>query len=266
MFTLIQSLRAKFGQSVSRGKPNTAPLHLDLSKFDVIYAIGDVHGCLDLMLSLETKIAKDINNSHFDLPVILYLGDLVDRGPKSAHILDHLTQRSTKVPRLSLRGNHEQLFMEFLQAPKNSLDWLDFGGAETLNSYGIYKSRSFFEKASERDIMNLLFATIPDTHINFMNKMPHFADWDNKLFCHAGVDPTRPLSDQTAEDYMWARDRFLAHDRGYERVIVHGHTPCTKPEIAFGRISIDTEAYKSGTLTSARITATGEDITFLSSN
>jgi len=162
--------------------------------------VGDVHGCLELARDLENKI-HEAAGADAGPSAILYLGDVIDRGPKSAHVLDHLTRRRPAgLPRMCLRGNHEQFFLDFLEDPKGSLDWLDFGGRETLNSYGIYETRSAFERMGAADIKSILAASIPEAHAAYLRALPHFALGARVLFCHAGVNPTRGIPEQTAED------------------------------------------------------------------
>ena len=114
--------------------------------------------------------------------------------------------------------------LDFIDDPKAHLDWLSFGGSETLASYGIFETRSDFSRMRSRDIGALLTASIPEGHTKFLRALPHAADAGRFLFCHAGVDPTKPLAAQGPEDFMWARDRFIAHEGALERC-GHGHTP-----------------------------------------
>ena len=238
---------------------------LDTSAHDVIYAIGDAHGCFEQVQRLEEIILKDAGEFGAKSPLLLYLGDLIDRGPKSAHLLDHLTRAHRDAPRLSLRGNHEQFFLDFLANPKDNLEWLSFGGAETLASYGIYETHKFFASKSTAAVRALLESSIPESHVRYLSELPHAAWAGEFLLCHAGVDPTKALSDQTAEDYMWARERFFAHEAGYGARVVHGHTPVEIAHERCGRISLDTGAYAGGRLSAARLVINSSDISFLSS-
>jgi len=267
MKSLLRALRAALSPKSPRGAPAGTPRRLDLSKFDTVYAVGDAHGCLELARALEEKIHADAAEAGAGEAAILYLGDVVDRGPKSAHLLDHLTRRNAPgLPRLCLRGNHEQFFLDFVRDPRASLDWLDFGGRETLNSYGLYETRASLERRGEADIRALIAASVPDTHLDYLAALPHYALEGHALFCHAGVDPTKSIAEQTAEDFMWARDRFLGHGGGFERLVVHGHTPVPRAAEAGGRVSVDTGAHETGILSCAKVTPATGAVSFLTSN
>ena len=266
MKTFLNRLRASLSAAPTRGASETAPVRLDISAYDTIYAVGDVHGCLELTRDLENKI-HEAAGADAGPSAILYLGDVIDRGPKSAHVLDHLTRRHPAgLPRMCLRGNHEQFFLDFLEDPKGSLDWLDFGGRETLNSYGIYETRSAFERMGAADIKSILAASIPEAHAAYLRALPHFALGARVLFCHAGVNPTRGIPEQTAEDYMWARDRFLAHSGQFECLVVHGHTPVPRAEKVDTRVPVDTGAHETGLLSCAKVNPATGDVSFLTSN
>ena len=267
MKSLLKSLRAALPGAPARGAPSGAPRRLDLSGFDTVYAVGDAHGCLGLARALEERIHADAAKGGAGEAAILYLGDVVDRGPKSAHLLDHLTRKNAPgLPRLCLRGNHEQFLLDFVEDPRGSLDWLDFGGRETLNSYGLYETRASLERRTAREIRDLLAATIPGEHLDYLAALPHYALEGHALFCHAGVDPTKSIAEQTAEDFMWARDRFLGHGGGFERLVVHGHTPVSRAAEAGGRVSVDTGAHETGVLSCAKVTPATGAVSFLTSN
>lgn len=266
MTSLSRILQKFLGTGVRRGDPRSLPIELSIEGFDTVYAIGDVHGCLETLQGLEQKIETTEQSGKGSKAAILYLGDLIDRGPKSAHVLDYVTGQRDGLPRLALRGNHEELFLRFLGEPQDHLDWLDFGGLETLNSYGIYKPRRYFKSARQSELRALLDASIPAVHKNFLSGLPHFAQSDNFLFCHAGVNPTRQINEQTAEDFMWARERFISHIGGFEVRIVHGHTPQDKATETDGRIGLDTGAYYSGILSCARVDLSQQDVSFFSFN
>lgn len=265
MSGLLKRLAAALGASPDRGAPQSQPVELSLAGYDTVYAVGDVHGCLDLARTLEARILRDGEETGAGKSLTLYLGDVIDRGPKSAHVLDLLTARSDTMERRCLRGNHEQFMLDFLAEPRNALDWLDFGGTETLQSYGVYEGRRFFERASPAEARALLAATIPEAHRTFLGALPHFAMRGDTLFCHAGLDPTKPLGGQSAEDFMWARERFLAHREGYGVTVVHGHTPTAAPRLEWGRAGVDTGAYESGRLTCAKVSLASGEVTFMSS-
>ena len=224
------------------------PVHIQ-----TVYAIGDVHGMINLARKAEQEIASDLD---FDpeTSLILYLGDLVDRGPDSAFVLDFLNVRSKNgAERIFLRGNHEAMMQSFLDDPGQHMNWLDFGGYETLNSYGVMESLNKLHKKRSKDLLILLQTTISESHRRFLENMIDAVDSENFFFAHAGVVPNVPLAQQTRDDLLWSRDRFMRHEGGFEKIIFHGHTPVPKPVFSHDRVSIDTGAYETGQLSVAKI-------------
>lgn len=241
-----------------------APLVVSLPEHVThVYAIGDVHGMKDLAAKAEAAIARDADF----LPqtsVILYLGDLVDRGPDTAFLLDWLAVKSkTGAERMFLRGNHEAMMQAFLNEPTAHLNWLDFGGLETLNSYGILERPDKLRKMRSREIRALLDTTISHSHRKMLADMLDAVETEHFFFTHAGVDPTRPLSEQTRDDLLWARDRFMAHSSGFPKAIVHGHTPVETAVYSHDRVSVDTGAYITGRLTVAKVSLTSNSVEFI---
>ena len=218
-----------------------------------VYAIGDVHGCHDLLRRLEDRIfetARDIEGPKW----IIMLGDYIDRGPKSASVIDHLMAPvGHGFQRICLAGNHEDAFLDFIGNPVSSHAWLNFGGLETLRSYGISKV------PARRDAMAaLLESYVPGEHIDFLSRLPSLLACPGLCFAHAGLEPGTPLEDQTDETLLWRRplasDPPIASDIG---VLVHGHTPVTEIKMIGGRINVDTGAYMSGQLSAVRIDRNG---------
>jgi len=228
-----------------------------------VYAIGDVHGMIELARHAEAEIAAQPDFEP-NTSVILYLGDLVDRGPDTAFLLDWVIAKSkTGARRMFLRGNHEQMFQAFLSEPAQHMNWLDFGGYETLNSYGIMQSLKKLQAMRSRDLRTLLETTISETHRRFLSNMYDAIDAPGFFFAHAGVDPERPLLQQTRQDLLWSRHRFMGHEGGFEKTIVHGHTPVPDPIHEAGRVSIDTGAYSTGKLTVAKLSLAAASVEFI---
>lgn len=228
-----------------------------------VYAIGDVHGMITLARKAEEKISEDVD---FDAgsSLILYLGDLVDRGPDSAFLLDYLAVRSkTGAERMFLRGNHEAMMQSFLDDPGQNMNWLDFGGYETLNSYGIMDSLNKLHKKRPKDLLILVQTTISESHRRFLNKMIDGLESERFFFAHAGVVPDLPLDQQTKDDLLWSRDHFMSHRGGFEKTIVHGHTPVPKAVHIHGRVSVDTGAYQTGQLSVAKISIETDSVDFI---
>jgi len=244
-------------------KPSDANVRQLPEHIKTVYAIGDVHGMINLAKKAEIEIAADAN-FHPDTSLILYLGDLVDRGPDSAFVLDFLNLPSkTGAEREFLCGNHEAMMQSFLEDPGQHMNWLDFGGYETLNSYGVMESMSKLYKKRSKDLLQLVQSTISDSHRRFLSRMVDAVDSDAFFFAHAGVVPNTPLTQQTRDDLLWSRDRFMAHSGGFEKTIVHGHTPVPEAIHANGRVSVDTGAYETGRLSVAKISIEDHLVDFI---
>ncbi len=221
-----------------------------------IYAIGDVHGRLDLLLVAEHRIRSDIQACGRPGLVVL-LGDYVDRGDSSAGVLSHLGDSvETGLRRIALCGNHEELFRRFLDDPLEHRQWLDMGGHETLHSYGL-DGTALLERYREDSagFRRVLREAIPDEHRTLLETLPIALRIGGYIFVHAGIRPGVPLEEQTDEDLLWIREPFLTEGSGLPATVVHGHTPSPEPTASPGRIGIDTRAYDTGRLTVLKVTA-----------
>lgn len=221
----------------------------------VVYAIGDVHGCYDQLRSLVDRIeddARDVGGRK----LIVMLGDYVDRGPKSAAVLDWLCAAPPSgFERVALAGNHEVLMLEFLADPRPDSRWLQFGGLDTLASYGI--SPDSFTRARSRERAAMLDASVPTEHLDLLRDMPSMLTLPNAVFVHAGIRPDSPLVTQHDDDLFWIREPFLSAEMPLDTVVVHGHTPGVEPVVAGRRICVDTGAFATGVLTAVRLDGTG---------
>lgn len=245
---------------VRSNAPNIVPLP---DHFTHVYAIGDVHGMKELAAKAEEAIAQDPAFAP-ETSLILYLGDLVDRGPDTAFLLDWIAFPSkTGAKRMFLRGNHEEMMQAFLSDPTSHLNWIDFGGLETLNSYGILERPEKMRRMKERDLLALLDTSISSSHRAFLETLVDAVEAENFFFAHAGVVPDTPLGQQTKDDLLWSRDRFMAHEGGFEKTIVHGHTPVNDPIHAYNRVSVDTGAYITGRLSVAKISIVEDSVEFI---
>lgn len=242
---------------------NAPVVHSLPDHIDRVFAIGDVHGLKDLASKAEARIAADPDFSP-ETSLILYMGDLVDRGPDSAFLLDWLLISSkTGASRMFLRGNHEAMMAAYLDSPTDHPNWLDFGGYETLNSYGVLERPEKLRRMKDKEISQLLNTTVPESHRRFLSQMVDAVDSEHFFFAHAGVVPDVPLASQTKDDLLWARDRFMAHTGGFEKTIVHGHTPVPQAKHENGRVSLDTGAYMTGNLTVAKIAPIDKTVDFI---
>ncbi len=216
-----------------------------------VYAIGDIHGRLDLLEALSRRIEADIENSPA-LAVTIFLGDYVDRGPDSAGVLDRLARRDFPTEFLALRGNHEEVMLQFLEEPDVLANWRNYGGLETLHSYGIDVLPAL-RGMGYQQMRDSLAERLPQSHLNFLRETAHSTTFGDYFFCHAGARPGTPLDQQTPRDLLWIRDEFLDYRGGWDRVVVHGHTPVDEPELLATRINVDTGAFASSILTAVAL-------------
>ncbi|QUS36154.1 metallophosphoesterase [Falsirhodobacter algicola] len=225
-----------------------------------IYAIGDIHGQIDLLHGAHALIARDAAE-HGTAPVV-HIGDLVDRGPDSAGVIEHLRQGIARgEPWVVLKGNHDRLFSRFLEDP----GWHDpglrpdygylhpkIGGAATLASYGV---RSPADRPI-RDVHADAVAAVPQAHRDFLESCPVSFRRPGLYFCHAGIRPTAPLSAQSEQDLCWIRKGFLDVAEPFEALIVHGHTAIDHATHYDNRVNIDSSAAYGGPLSAVVIEGT----------
>jgi serine/threonine protein phosphatase 1 len=216
-----------------------------------VYAIGDIHGRLDLLKRLHQNILDDAQDA-FEAKMsvtIIYLGDYIDRGPSSKGVIDYITGNwPGDVTSVFLRGNHEVTLLDFLDDPNVLNAWRNFGGLETLFSYGVDVTR-LRQVDGLSTIQSEFRRLMPLDHLQFYQNLQTTAMIGGYFFVHAGVKPGVPLDRQNEDDLLWIREEFLESDRFHEKVVVHGHTPNEQPEICTNRINIDTGAYLTGKLT-----------------
>ncbi len=211
-----------------------------------LYAIGDIHGAAACLDDLLAKIEADAGG--LDLAQLIFLGDYVDRGPDSKAVIDRLVEIKSDYPEaIFLKGNHEAAMLNFLANPDRAMEWIDWGGDQTMRSYGLDGVLT----RSGDELSAALGEALPDTHREFFKDLAlkHIAG--DYLFVHAGIRPGVPIDEQEEEDLLWIRRRF--HDApAAERpayTVVHGHHPTAKPVDAGWRIGVDTGACWSGSLT-----------------
>lgn len=220
-----------------------------------IYAIGDVHGRYDLLIRLLERLYEDaMRFEDGRRPRFVFLGDVIDRGEDSKRVLKALLSLNEANPDdvVTLLGNHEAALLEFLNDPLAGAGWLDFGGLQTLASLGIAIPRS----GAEPDEMLLLRDAV-DTAIApyrpVLDRARAFLRSGDVFFCHAGLDPARPLDAQETETLVWGHPRFLSDMPMPGLRVVHGHFDAEAPVLLPGRICVDTGAYYSDVLTAVRL-------------
>ncbi len=217
-----------------------------------VYAIGDVHGRLDLLEAAFRRIDADIALASAPRIVEITLGDYVDRGPSSRQVIDALIARQKRTRLIAIKGNHEDLFASCLKDKKSLDTWLALGCVPTLSSYGIKISHERNEDLT-LELADRLQKAIPQKHKDWLSGLPTSHSCGDFLFVHAGIRPEVPLDAQSERDLMWIRDDFLDSDALFEKFVVHGHTPVIKPDIRRNRANIDTGAYATNVLTCLRI-------------
>jgi serine/threonine protein phosphatase 1 len=227
-----------------------------------VYAVGDIHGRLDLLENLLAQIEDDDRRREGAETTLIFLGDLVDRGPDSCGVVERLYRLREERPGTRfIAGNHEEVFLRAARGDVRATRFLvRIGGKPTIFSYGISEaeySGLCFEALTDR-----LKTAVPQHHVTFLASFEDRMEIGDYLFVHAGMRPGVPIEEQSAEDLRWIRREFLdcAHDFG--KVVVHGHTVTEEVEIRPNRIGIDTGAYESGRLTALALE--GGDRWFLS--
>lgn len=235
---------------------------IDIAEFPAaLYAIGDVHGCLDQLVQLEQRIIEDAAGVVGE-KLILMLGDYIDRGPFSAGVLDHLLRPLPEgFQRLCLAGNHERMLLGHFAKPSLQSDWLVNGGEETLTSYGISPDR--YAAASMRLRGQMLTSHIPQAHLDFLAALPMIITVPGYVFAHAGIRRGVALDRQEEEDLLWMRHDPAADWGSEDFILVYGHTVVAEPLVMRGRIGVDTGCFATGVLTALRLVE-GEEPRFLS--
>ena len=221
-----------------------------------IYAIGDIHGRLDLLEIIHHAILKDAKSASGMKKILIHLGDYIDRGPDSFGVVErliHTTLDGFEI--INLMGNHEDFLLNFLKEKKGQPSLLDSwqanGCMETFLSYDFDINKLENHPPDVKtEVVRQQFATrMPNAHLKFLKKLKLRHTIGDYLFVHAGINPDIALHRQKHDDLLWIRDRFIEHPGPFGKVIVHGHTIFEKPEVLDHRIGIDTGAYYSGHLT-----------------
>lgn len=211
-----------------------------------VYAIGDIHGCLYELEELLGRIGRDIGDYAGDV-ILVFVGDLIDRGPSSAGVIDclmHLSSLRAKVH--VLMGNHEESMLAVYDGAGDARAWLTYGGLQTLESYGLDRAEHF---APGFDPVARMRGVIPAAHIEFLRGLPDQVQIGDYLFVHAGIRPGIAIGDQNPTDLRWIRNDFLSSEADHGVTVVHGHTIAPTPQSLSNRIGIDTGCYAGGPLT-----------------
>jgi serine/threonine protein phosphatase 1 len=217
------------------------------------YAVGDIHGRLDLLDQLLAEIHAQLARRPAHKVLLVFVGDLIDRGPSSAEVIERLrTYRRDGVKTMFLLGNHEEVLLRILGGePELITKWRWFGGAECLKSYGVDPSQ--LTGRSEQEALEIVRNAIPKEHKEFLESFVDTCRFGDYLFVHAGIRPGVEVDQQSQTDLRWIREPFLLDDTDHGFVVVHGHTISPEVELMPNRIGIDTGAYRTGVLTALAI-------------
>ncbi|NPA40390.1 MAG: serine/threonine protein phosphatase [Thermodesulfobacteria bacterium] len=205
---------------------------LKINKDSKIFAIGDIHGCIDslesLLAILPVKWGKDF---------VIFLGDYIDRGPNPRKVIEKVIELKNKFPDrvFTLKGNHEQMFERFLLGYDIST-FLYNGGSATLRCY---YTKGMLE--------------IPGEHLKFLKELKLIIETEEYIFVHGGINPEKPLEEQTEDDVLWIRGSFYHYPGRFEKTVVFGHTPFSEPFVKEDRIGIDTGCVYGGKLTAVML-------------
>ncbi|WP_441234156.1 metallophosphoesterase family protein [Bradyrhizobium sp. 930_D9_N1_4] len=213
-----------------------------------VYALSDIHGCSDLLKTMFSVIDRDLMTIGRRRALHVFLGDYIDRGPDSSGTIDLLIDRARRHESIFLKGNHEEFLFEVLRNPEMLQNWRQYGGLQTLGSYGIQASLNP-NAEEQKELIHRLAMTIPMHHRMFFERLRTSFVCGDFFFVHAGIKPGLPLARQREEDLLWIRDEFLLSEKMHEKYIVHGHTPVREADIRPNRANIDTGAYATGNLT-----------------
>ena len=212
-----------------------------------IYAIGDIHGRLDLLNELLARISSDIALRPTVRPLYVFLGDYIDRGSASRETIDRLIEHGKTHESVFLKGNHELIAIKCLSDRGLFDQWLRLGGLETLVSYGV-PAETLANGKQIAELQSAFHGALPQAHFRFFRDLKNSFECGDFFFAHAGVKPNVELSRQKENDLLWIRGEFLTSKDDFGKIVVHGHTPTREIEVGPNRINIDTGAFATGRL------------------
>ncbi|MEM9571897.1 MAG: metallophosphoesterase family protein [Pseudomonadota bacterium] len=227
-----------------------------------VYAVGDIHGCLTETKELLQKIKTDDDYRSPAETFLVFLGDLVDRGPDSRGVIEFLKSPPFDFAKpLFVMGNHEEMMVRGLMGEAELLpDWLEYGGYACAESYGVPRSQLIGQEPAA--MQHILRSAIPKSHVIFLSSFLESVQFGDFLFTHAGIQPGVPIEQQNARELRWIRKPFLDFKGDHGVIVVHGHTITDEVELRSNRIGLDTGAYKTGVLSAVCVDET--EIAFLS--
>lgn len=238
---MIQSLRNIFRKSEKARRIARVP---DGERW---YVIGDIHGRLDLLEALQAAIEEDDAKAGAADTTVVFLGDLVDRGPDSAGVIKLARKWGKKRKVRYLAGNHEEMFLDSFTDKETLRHFLRHGGRETVLSYGVKKKE--YNRMQLEEVQKAMQKAVPVKDREFLESFEEIIVVGDYVLAHAGINPKRAVDDQKRKDLLWIRDRFLSHEEPLSHVVVHGHTIFEDVEDNGNRVGIDTGAFRTGRLT-----------------
>jgi serine/threonine protein phosphatase 1 len=206
-----------------------------------IFVIGDIHGTASKLDRLMAKL--NINATE---DTLVFVGDYIDRGPDPKRVIDTILELRKVIDNvICLRGNHEQMFLDYYLENKEEDLFISNGGITTLISYG-------FHGSSVKETM-----VIPESHMDFLMTLKPYYETDDFIFVHAGLRPGIPLERQNVSDLLWLRYDFINSRYDFGKTVVFGHTPLSydMPFIKKNKICVDTGAVFGGKLTCVEMTS-----------
>jgi serine/threonine protein phosphatase 1 len=238
-----------FSRLFNRSAPQPAKVPPRVPEGSRVYAIGDIHGRVDLLSRLQSMIVDDAKRYPTGRKVLVYLGDYIDRGPDSRGVIDLLAREPLPgFENVFLKGNHEDSMFQFLTDPGIAPAWMAYGGEATLYSYGVRPPDS-------RRVQDVLAAqkafaeALTPEHSIFLQALKLVHVEGDYAFVHAGFREGIPIRLQDPQDMMWIREEFLWSDADFGKIVVHGHSITEQPVVRHNRIGIDTGAFATGRLT-----------------
>jgi serine/threonine protein phosphatase 1 len=214
-----------------------------------LYAIGDVHGRLDLLNELLEQIDADDARRGDAKTDLIFLGDLIDRGPDSRGVVEKVMSLCAASAHVRcLGGNHEDLLLRCHEGDKEAASVFNrAGGRATMLSYGV--SEDEYDSADAEEAVAIVARVVPDTHVRFLSSLEDFVQAGDYLFVHAGIRPGRAIDQQSREDMRWIRHEFTRNRDDHGVMVIHGHTITEDVDAQINRVGIDTGAFHTGKLT-----------------
>lgn len=174
------------------------------------FVIPDIHGCALTFHHLIHQILQIRKSDRMYL-----LGDMIDRGPRSKEVLDHIMElRDRGFSVACLRGNHEQMLLDAPGSADSLRTWIVNGGYATLDSFRVSK-----------------IADIPQRHLKFLQGLPFYLELEDYILVHGGMnfDSGQPFSDTHA--MLWKRTVSIDRRQTSGRRLISGHTPHSRNDI-----------------------------------